>query len=252
MVRLGVQNLAYKPYLKKFAAYYYNRAAAWNKPVAINYKFQAFEKGVAVYDVERGQLSDIATFFWQTDTSISKNSWGYIEGHDYKTTEDIICDLIDTVSKNGALLLNIGPRPDGTIPEPEQEILLEIGKWLAINGGAIYGTRPWQVFGEGPTRVVAGSFSDTKRDSFTSEDIRFTINGDTLYATALKWPENGHLRIESLAAGRVKINKVDLLGDSCQPKWTQTHEGLELDLKNCKPSQYPVAFRISQSPVTNP
>ena len=95
------------PTFKKFAAYYYNQAATWNKEVAINYKFQAFEKGTAVFDVERGQLADIAPYFWQTDTSISKNSWGYIHGQDYKSAEAILCDLIDIVSKNGALLFNV-------------------------------------------------------------------------------------------------------------------------------------------------
>ena len=240
-----LQNLAFKPYLKKFAAYYYNRAAAWNKEVAINYKFQAFEKGSAVFDVERGQLADIAPYFWQTDTSISKNSWGYIHNQDYKTSDEIICDLIDIVSKNGALLLNIGPRSDGTIPEPEKEILLEIGRWLAVNGEAIYGTRPWQVFGEGPTNVVAGTFNDTKRASFNSEDIRFTTRGDTLFAIALKWPENGRLLIKSLASANKKVNQVTQLGDNCQPKWNLGQTGLELDLTDCIPSQVPVVFRIN-------
>ena len=239
-----IQNLAFKPYLKKFAAYYYNKAATWDKEVAINYKFQAFEKGTAVFDVERGQLADIAPYFWQADTSISKNSWGYISGQDYKTAEEILCDLIDIVSKNGALLLNIGPRPDGTIPEPEQTILLEIGKWLSINGEAIYETRPWQVFGEGPTEVVTGSFNDTKRLPFTSEDIRFTKNGDKFYAIALKWPENGKLLIKSLPAEGEQINKIDLLGNPGQPKWNVSIKGLELDLTNCTPSHYPVTFRI--------
>ena len=240
-----IQNLAFKPYLKKFAAYYYNQAAAWNKPVAINYKFQAFPDGTAVYDIERGQLANISPLFWQGDTSVSKNSWGYIENHDYKTAENIICDLIDTVCKNGALLLNIGPRPDGTIPEPEQEILLEIGNWLAVNGEAIYGTKPWQLFGEGPTDIVAGTFNDTKRTSFTSEDFRFSKKGETLYAFALKWPENGRLLIKSLAADVVEVKQIDLLGDSCPPKWNLSHEGLEIDLENCRLSPYPVAFRIN-------
>ncbi len=239
-----IQNLAFKPYLKKFAAYYYNRAAVWNKEVAINYKFQAFKEGTAVFDVERGQLADIAAFFWQTDTSISKNSWGYIQGQDYKTAEEILCDLIDIVSKNGALLLNIGPRADGTIPEQEQAILLEIGQWLAVNGEAIYGTRPWQIFGEGPTEVVAGSFNDTKRTPFSSEDIRFTQKGDALYAIVLKWPENGRLLIKSLAGMDGKVNKIDLLGETCLPNWNIGQNGLELELTGCKPTRYPLTLRI--------
>ncbi len=229
-----IQNLAFKPYLQKFAAYYYNRAAAWDKEVAINYKFQAFKEGTAVFDVERGQLADIRPLFWQGETSVSKNSWGYIDSHEYKTVEDLLCDMIDTVSKNGAFLLNIGPRSDGTIDEPEQEILLGIGQWLAINGEAIYGTKPWRVFGEGPTEVIAGSFNDTKRTPFSSQDVRFTRNGDTLYAIVLKWPENGQLLIKSLTTGCIQIQKVDLLGNPGQPKWNLSHKGLELDLTNCK------------------
>jgi alpha-L-fucosidase len=240
-----IQNLAFKPYLKKFAAYYYNRAVTWDKEVAINYKFHAYEEGSAVFDVERGQLADIIPFFWQTDTSISKNSWGYVHGQDYKTAEEILCDLIDIVSKNGALLLNIGPRPDGTIPEPEQEILLEVGKWLAINGEAIYETRPWRVFGEGPTEVVAGPFNDTKRTSFSSEDVRFTQKGDNLYVMVLKWPENGQLLIKSLTSEGIQIQNIALLGNPGQPKCNLSDKGLELDLANCNSSQFPVTFRIS-------
>ena len=120
----------FAPWLQRFAAYYYNRGAEWGRGVAINYKLKAFPETAAVFDVERGQLSDIRYPFWQTDTAVSKNSWGYVHEQDYKTATDIIGDLCDIVSKNGALLLNIGPRPDGTIPEPEEEILLEIGRWL--------------------------------------------------------------------------------------------------------------------------
>lgn len=240
-----IQNVRFEPYLKIFAAFYYNQAALWKKPVAINYKFQAYPNGTAVYDIERGQLANISPLFWQGDTSVSKNSWGYIDNHDYKTAENIICDLIDTVCKNGALLLNIGPRPDGTIPEQEQDILLEIGKWLEINGEAVYGTTVWHLFGEGPTNVVAGTFNDTKRTSFTSEDFRFSMKGKTIYAFALKWPENGRLLITSLAAGDVHINQVDLLGDTCPLKWNLNQKGLEIELENCEPSTYPAVFRIN-------
>ena len=145
-----IEEPAFAPFLRRFAAYYYNRGAQWQRGVVINYKNRAFPEGTAVYDIERGQLDDICPLPWQTDTSISKNSWGYVQKQDYKTPGDIIGDLVDIVSKNGVLLLNIGPRPDGTIPEPEEAILLEIGRWLAVNGEAIYGSRPWRSTGRGP------------------------------------------------------------------------------------------------------
>ncbi|WP_035172022.1 alpha-L-fucosidase [Caldanaerobius polysaccharolyticus] len=243
-----IQNLAFKPYLRKFAAYYYNRAVEWNKEVAINYKYNAYEEGTAVFDIERGQFSDIRQRFWQTDTSVSKNSWGYIENHDYKAPNEIICDLVDIVSKNGSLLLNIGPKSDGTIPEPEREILMEIGRWLKINGEAIYGTRPWKVFGEGPTKVTDGAFTDTKRSAFTSEDIRFTTKGDTLYAVVLKWPESGRVSIKSLGAnspfGTPHIDKVELIGCDVPLKWNRSDQALVIDIAGCEPKEYPVAFRI--------
>ncbi|SHF90184.1 alpha-L-fucosidase, partial [Caldanaerobius fijiensis DSM 17918] len=243
-----IQNLAFKPYLRKFAAYYYNRAAEWNKEVAINYKNNAFEEGTAVFDIERGQLSDIRPRFWQTDTSVSKNSWGYIKNHDYKTPNDIICDLVDIVSKNGSLLLNIGPKPDGTIPEPEQEILMEIGGWLKVNGEAIYGTRPWKIFGEGPTKVAEGAFTDTHRSAFTSEDIRFTTKGDTLYAIVLKWPENGRITIKTLGTNSQfalpHIDKVELIGYDVPLQWTRDEQALIIDVTGCEPKEYPAAFRI--------
>jgi len=244
-----IEQPAFKPYLQKFAAYYYNRGAQWNRGVAINYKKEAFPARAAVLDIERGQLAAIRPLFWQTDTSVSKNSWGYVKNQDYRTVDDLVDDLVDIVSKNGALLLNIGPRPDGTIPEPEEKILLEIGRWLALNGEAIYGTRPWKVFGEGPTEVMGGSFSDTRRKPFTGQDIRFTTRRDTLYATALAWPENGKLTIKSLAAGseltRQEITKVELLGSIAPLRWSRDANGLTIDLPEQKPCEHAFVFRIS-------
>ena len=180
-----IQQYAWKPYLRKFAAYYYNRAEQWGVEVAIDAKFDAYVHGSAVKDLERGQLDHITPDLWQNDTSVARNSWGYTEGNDYKKPSDIVLDLVDVVSKNGALLLNIGPKPDGTIPAEDTQILREIGKWLKVNGEAIYGTRYWKVFGEGPTVVPEGHFTDTYEKKFTSEDIRFTSRGNHIYATVL-------------------------------------------------------------------
>ena len=137
-----IEHYAFVPYLQKFAAFYYNRGAEWGVGVAINYKYGAMPDGLGVFDIERGQLSGIRPLFWQNDTSVSKNSWGYVANQDYKEVGEIVSDLVDIVSKNGALLLNIGPKADGTIPDPEQAMLRQIGGWLKVNGEAIYETRP--------------------------------------------------------------------------------------------------------------
>ena len=244
-----IEEPAFRPYLQKFAAYYYNRGAQWGRGVAINYKFQAFPEGSAVLDIERGQLASIRPNFWQTDTAVSKNSWGYVENQDYKTATDLIGDLVDIVSKNGALLLNIGPRPDGTIPESEEELLLSIGRWLAVNGEAIYGTRPWQIYGEGPTKVVGGSFNDTKRQPFTSQDIRFTKRGETLYAIALAWPETGSITIKSLTTDSGlfphQVEKVELLGHEEPLQWSHNASGLTINVPSHKRGDHAFAFRIT-------
>lgn len=246
-----IEQVVFEPYLQRFAAYYYKRAAEWQKGVAINHKFDAFPEGVAVFDIERGQLKDIRPFFWQTDTAISKNSWGYIKEQDYKTAGDIIGDLVDIVSKNGSLLLNVGPRPDGIIPEPEEQVLLDIGRWLSVNGEAIYGTRPWRVFGEGPTEVSGGAFKDTKRATFTSQDIRFTTKGNTVYAIALAWPDD-ELLIKSLRAGSPhlseQISEISLVGFPQTLVWAQDAEGLRIKVPAQKPCEHAYAFKIVLRP----
>ena len=244
---------AFQANLQKFAAFYYNRGAEWGQGVAINYKKhggESFPDTAGVLDIERGQLANMRALFWQTDTSVSKTSWGYVANHEYKTVDSIVDDLVDIVSKNGSLLLNVGPRPDGTIPEPEERMLREIGRWLAVNGEAVYGTRPFALYGEGPTAVIEGPFGDTKRVAFTSEDVRFTTRGDTLYAIVLAWPASGRVTIRSLARPSPhlpgEIASVERVGSKHPVKWTRGEAGLEVDLSSARPGDHAFALRITR------
>jgi alpha-L-fucosidase len=232
-----IHQRAFKPYLLKFAAYYYNHVAGG----VINYKLDAFEKGTAVFDIERGYETQIQPQPWQTCTSVSKNSWGYINHHVYKEPAAIIHHLVDIVSKNGCMLLNVGPKPDGTIPDEEQKILREIGQWLKINGDAIYGTRPWREFGEGPTQIPAGQFSDNDV-TFTARDIRFTTKGDKLFAITLGKPE-GAVEIQALA--KEKIETVKLLGSSNSLSWSQTDSSLRIDVPKDTSLKHALVFEIT-------
>ena len=243
-----IEQPSFAPYLRQFAAYYYNRGAQWDEGVAINYKHEAFPEGAAVYDIERGQLTDTRPLFWQTDTAVAKNSWGYTEGQDYKGATALVGDLVDIVAKNGALLLNIGPRADGSIPDGDRDLLVEIGDWLQVNGDAIYDTRPWKVYGEGPTQVIGGQFNDVKRSAFTGRDIRFTARGDTLYAVLLGWPEKGEALVQSLGSDlrlyNREIGAVRMLGSSAELKWSRTGRGLKVRLPEDKPCAHAWVLRI--------
>ncbi|WP_277679132.1 alpha-L-fucosidase [Gracilibacillus dipsosauri] len=246
-----IQHSSVKPYLKKFAAYYYNRAEEWGIEVAINYKHDAFMFGTAVVDIERGQFAEQKPYFWQTDTAVAKNSWCYTENNEYKTANELICDLVDIVSKNGTMLLNIGPKADGTIPNEDKNILLEIGDWLHTNGEAIYGSKVWRKAGEGPTTIEEGQFTDSKSKSFTPEDIRFTVKGSFLYATVLNYPEDGKVTITALAeqdASKLPhfhgiIQSITILGFDEIPKWERSSHGLKIKTTSVQ-SRKPVVFKI--------
>jgi len=239
-----IEQPAMEPYRKTFAAYYYNKAAQWNKGVVLNYKNKSFPDSAAVLDIERGKLEGIRDLPWQTDDAVGFKSWGYIEGESYKSPQYIVDELIDIVSKNGNLLLNIGPKPDGTIPEAQQQLLLAIGEWLRVNGEAIYETRPWKKFGEGPTENIGGSFIDSKVKAFTAQDIRFTTRGEKLYAITLARPST-KLIVHSLVDSAGRIKSVELVGSGEKLKWKQSVEGLQIALPKQFPSAYAAVFRIS-------
>jgi alpha-L-fucosidase len=236
-----------RPNLARFAAFYYNRSSQDGQQVGvINYKDYSMQDHSGVLDVERGQLDATRTLHWQTDTSVSNKSWGYIKEDTYKSPQTVIDQLVDIVSKNGNLLLNIGPRSDGTIPDEVQQVLLEVGSWLNVNGESIYGTRPWRIYGEGPTKVTAGSFHDTDTVHYTPEDFRFTAKGDALYVIGLAWPTNGEAVIHSLAAtvGSQTVQSVSLLGSDAKLKFAQRHDGLHVTLPAGTPSKHAYVLRL--------
>ena len=237
-----------RPNLARFAAFYYNRYLKYGDHVGvINYKDYAMQEHSAVLDLERGQLGDIRPLYWQTDTSVSNKSWGYIKDDTFKAPEFVVHQLIDIVSKNGNLLLNIGPRSDGSMPEEVQQVLLDVGTWLNVNGDAIYGTRPWRTYGEGPTKVAAGSFHDTDTAHYTAEDFRFTTKDHALYAIGLAWPPNGEAVIRALAGttGSQSVQSVSLLGSDATPKFQQRADGLHVQLPALPPAKYAYVLRIS-------
>ena len=231
--------------LPKMLAYYYNDGAR-RDGVVVNYKLGDFPEGAGTLDIERGQLTGIHPTHWQTDTSISDKSWGYIEHDTYKSPRELIHLLVDVVSKNGNLMLNIGPRADGTIPDGEREVLLAIGKWLQANGDAIYGTKPWRVFGEGPTEVIGGSFQDTKTQPYTAQDFRFTTKPGVLYAIEMDWPKDGTVVIHSIKPTD-HVRAVDLVVNDQPVTWQQQPDGLHLTLPKPSAGEYAYVYRIELS-----
>jgi alpha-L-fucosidase len=210
-------------------------------------------EGRWVQDYERGVNGGIDPHPWQTDTSIG--DWFYNRHWKYQPVSWVVHTLVDITSKNGNLLLNVVLRPDGSLDPEVETMLRQLADWTAINGEAIYGTRPWLVFGEGEVKAEGGAFKENFQ--YTAKDIRFTTKGGTLYAIALGWPEEGKLVIKSLAtteeAGVNKIKRVRLLGYKGGLKFTSTAGGLAVELPAQKAGGVTCALRISGSnlkPVT--
>jgi alpha-L-fucosidase len=244
-------------YKQDLLAYYYNKAEERKKQVVVIYKRNTLPPGAGLLDLERGQEAELTYHEWITDSTVDVGrGWGYVKGLGFKTIDNLVTNLVDRVSKNGYLLLNVGPKPDGSIPEEARQLLLGMGKWLAVNGEAIYGTTPWVIAGEGPTHIErgAGDFNERNDLRYTGEDIRFTVKGNCLYAIALAWPGD-KLLIKSLAPRweswtgwtglyPTEIASISMLGDGRELKWRNTKDGLVIETPKPKPCEHAFVFKI--------
>jgi alpha-L-fucosidase len=235
-------------YRLEMLAHYYNASYEAGREVTITYKENDFAKGSGLPDFEAGQLAEKASFVWQTDDVMDWDSWAYLRQPNYKTAGRIVHQLIDIVSKNGNMLLDVGPRPDGTIPEEIVSRLQTIGAWLEKNGEAIYGTRPWERFGEGPTRVKEGMYVADHNTDFTAQDLRFTTRNKLLYVHVLGDPGTQVIarsirRDTPLPCG--SLTKAEMPGFSGALQWDWSADGLVIRLPERKPSEDAVVIRLS-------
>ncbi len=199
-------------------------------------------EGTCLLDLERGLVNKIWPVPWQTDTCIG--NWHYKKGITYKTPKTVVDMLVDIVSRNGNLLLNFPLPGSGALDPQEQEILASITSWMKVNSEGIHGTRPWKVYGEGPslaTPEATAGFNEKNRKDLTAEEIRFTTKGDRLYAFVMGWPD-GEVSIKSIDK---KVRNVELLGHKGKLKWSQDEAGLKVAMPTEKPSDYAVALKIA-------
>ncbi|WP_240491768.1 alpha-L-fucosidase [Flavivirga aquatica] len=232
----------------RFLAYYYNKGLEWNKEVVVCYKESTFNENAAIKDYERGRPNQPKEKFWLTDTS--PGAWFYRPDAKFKTPNELIDILIDIVSKNGNMLLNVPPNPDGSIPPVMVNLLTEMGKWLSVNGEAIYATRPWAVFGEGPTRLPEGGHKIEKiKITYQNTDIRYTKKSNKVfYATVMDKP-NEETVMKSLSTEigilNSKIEKIELLGSDEKITWKRNEKGLIIKKPTILPTQYAHSYKIT-------
>jgi len=264
---------SWDPLKLRVMAYYYNRAKQWGKEVAISAKTAAWVEGqIMDYEREGRAPMELTDWVWQPDDPI-QDKFGYVEGLKPGPSSGFVYKIIENVSKNGNYLLNISPKADGTIPQEQQDVLLAIGKWLEVNGEAIYYTRPWVTYGEGPVADAAaeamvkaraagfagringqnmggagvGGGGLPRGGGYKPQDIRFTTHGDTLYAIVMSWPADEAV-ITLLASGKPvqgKIAKVELLGHAGALEFTQDAAGLHVKFPAEKPCNFAYVLKIT-------
>jgi alpha-L-fucosidase len=231
---------------RSMIAHFYNdNAARHGGKVEAVYTCKQVSEGRWVQDLERGIMAGIDPSPWQTDTSIG--DWFYNRNWKFRPLKWVVHTLVDNVSKNGNLLLNVVQRPDGSLDPEVEEMLEQMAAWSAVHGEAIYGTRPWKVYGEGEVQAKGGSFKEDY--TYSARDIRFTTKDATLYALALGWPEDHRLTIRSLSRSEGRevnwITGVKLLGYRGKVAWSQDANGLTVNLPSARVSELTVGLKIT-------
>jgi alpha-L-fucosidase len=229
--------------LSMIAHLYNSSSTAHGGFAQVVYNCKQYSGGRWVQDLERGVMNKIDPYPWQTDTSIG--DWFYNRHWKLRPVSWTIHTLVDNVSKNGNLLLNVVLRPDGSLDPEVEQMLADLADWSATQGEAIYGTRPWLVYGEGTVNSKkSGSFTESD-DHYSSDDIRFTTKNGKLYAIAMGWPDDGKITVRSLSLPAGKITDVVLLGSKSPVKWEQTDSALVVTLPEQAISKYTCALRIT-------
>jgi alpha-L-fucosidase len=229
----GWGDTVFHPYMKRMMADYYNTAREWGKEVAFNNKTIRREPMAPpevgdFIELDHLKMDSINKRKWQCPTYMGGGSWGYNKeavAEDYKSADQLIDEFVDIVSKNGNLLLNVGPKADGTIPQIMIDRLLSIGEWLQVNGEAIFETRYWKIYGE--------------------DNVRYTRKGDkTVYAISMEWPGK-QLRLKSFSNyKKLQIKSVSMLGIDNPLIWNISKDGLSIQCPEEKPCDHAFSFRI--------
>lgn len=243
----GQMSLILEPFHLNFLAYYFNRAEEWGKDVMVTTKKLQYPQEVSVLDFEKGRTEFLTPYPWLNDDCISTGSWCYTSDLKIKEARVVLHDFIDAVSKNGQLLLNISPKSDGTIPEDQRDCLLAFGSWLMKYGEAIYETRPWLEYGEGPTKMDRGGSHLKKSLNYTGKDLRYTRSKDNkiFYITALGKPEDGMIAPEIVQVNDAQNGKVELIGSKKELQFEVEDKRLVIITPSKMKDEMAYAFRLT-------